>query len=126
VREVGTLPPYLLGLLPAPTTLACVARETRFHVTTSRGRYAALREAGELVLSGGEVGALAVAAESGRASAVWLASWLADKQANPTLRLDVETALGGVEAGLLPRTRWPLARVAMHWGFHIESVEVEA
>lgn len=124
VREVGLLPPCWLAELPAPTTLSCVARETAFLATTSAARYRAARDAQLIVLTGRELGALAIGAESGRASHEALTTWLARKLEDPSWRLDAATALGGVEADL-PATRWPLARVAAHWGIQIIAVEVE-
>lgn len=126
VREVGLLPPCWLAELPAPSTLTCVARETPFLVTTSAARYAAAREAGLVVLTGRELGALAIGAEAGRASYEALGAWLARKLEDPSWRLDAVAALGGVEAPSLPNPRWPLARVAKHWGIEITTVEVEA
>ncbi len=142
-REAALLPPHWLAELPLATTLTCVLTLPltpggqlhmkpstllklehsliTFTCTTSSDRYRALREAGELVLSGSELGALALAAENDRASRVWLADWLAAKQAEPSQRLDVATALGGLSALeariLAPHARWSLGRVALAWGF---------
>lgn len=126
VSEVCSLPPYMFGDLPAAMTLTCalaISRET-FFVTTSRARYETLRASGEVVLSGGELGALALAAESGRASRLWLAEWLAGKQVDPTKRLDANAATGGLTA-VATAKRWSLGTVALHWGFIVKAAEVE-
>ena len=129
VCEVGTLPPHLLADLPAPTTIVCVSRATgaRWYVTTSPTRYAALRESGAAVLTGRELGALAIGAENGRSSHEALAGWLEAKRADGSTRLDASAALGAVMASEVevPDERWPLARVALHWGFQVVEVEVE-
>lgn len=113
VREVLLLPPAWLANLPEATTLALHASGGQtWYATTGAGVYEALRGAGELVCTGGELGAMAVAAEQDRASSLALAQWLAIKRIDPSMRLDVRCVLDGLaDCADTPDLRWPLGRV---------------
>jgi hypothetical protein len=136
VAELLTLPPSWLSAPPVaddvpeahrvrfePVTLALRAHDGRaWFATTSAAAYAALRAAGQPVLTGSELGALAVAAEQDRASRPWLAGWLERLADGATMRLDVATALGGVEGEETPNQRWSLARVLRAFGCGLACV----
>jgi hypothetical protein len=124
-REVLSIPGVHLAQLPLATTLRLEGPAGRsWHVTTSQRRYAALREAREVVLTGRELGALAYAAENGRASPVWLAGWLDERLDRAWMPLDVETALDGCRDAQTPSHRWPLGRVLGAWGATLVRVAV--
>jgi hypothetical protein len=123
LREVAAMQPALLSALPEPTSLVLRACSGAVVIaTTSADVYAAHRSAGECVLTGGELGALAIGAEQDRASGPWLATWLAARDAS--LRLDVTVVLGGVEGDPTPVRRWSLARVLRAWGLELVRVGV--
>jgi hypothetical protein len=106
-----------------PLTLALRARDGRvWYASTSDAAYRELRESGRVVLSGGELGALAIGAEQGRSSHVWLGSWLANRAAGDWSRLDVAVALGGYEGEQTPNQRWSLTRVMFAWGVELLDV----
>jgi hypothetical protein len=123
--EVLQLPPLWITQLPLATTLLLATPAgAECTVTTSRAHYAHQRAAGACVLAGSELGALALAAENGRASAPWLAGWLADRAADPTIALTPATALGGIAAPQTPHPRWPLVHVLAAWGLQLTAVGV--
>lgn len=128
VREVLSLPPVLLAGMPEATTLALRTLEgAAWYVTTGRNAYEALRGARELgpVLTGGELGAIAVAAELGRASSLALAEWLALKASEGAPRLDPALALGGLcDLTDPPARRWALGRVLRVCCARLERVAV--
>lgn len=125
VLEALGLPPAWFGDLPLPATLRMRTRDDVSVVaTTDRAAYEAARRAGVPVFTGGELGALAVAAENGRATAETLAVWLSERADNPALRLDAAVALGGVCDAETPSRRWPLGRVLRSYGLTLESVDV--
>jgi hypothetical protein len=124
-REALLLPPCWLADLPVPTTLQLAALHgPAFRVTTSRAHYTAQREAGQLVLRGSELGALAIAAENGRASGLWLAEWLAKRADDPTMQLTPEVALGGISCPETPSSRWSLDSVLHAWSLWLTGVGV--
>jgi len=120
VLEVGRLLPVHLGKLPRPTSLdlemvaAPKVPAVAFAVTTSATRYRELRESGRPVLLASELCALAVAAEHGRASAVWLA----DRLAHPRSQIDLGVALGGTPKRAVDDDRpdWLAPRGRGLWG----------
>jgi hypothetical protein len=125
LREVATLDADTLTRLPEPTSLVLRTPHGRtLHATTSADVYAQLRQRGECVLSGSELGALAIAAEQDRASpGPWLDEWLAQRA--PAERLTVATTLGSlVDMGPTPRPRWALGRVLAAWGIELRRVGV--
>lgn len=125
VREVLGMPPGWLAQLPLGTVLRLKTREgTPWAVSTAREAYAALRAAREPVFTGSELGALALAAENGRASAADLARWLAEHVDSPAQRLDPATALAGLAAPETPSQRWHLDRVLRAYGAELTRVGV--
>lgn len=125
MREVLQLPPLWITQLPLATTLRCtLANGDAFDVTTSREHYMRQRAAAAIVLTGRELGALAIGAENDRASAAWLASWLAAKRADAASTLDPATALGGIADATTPAVRWPLSRVLHAWQLTLTAVGV--
>jgi len=122
VLEVGRLLPAHLGGLPRPTSLdlemvaAPKVPAVAFAVTTSATRYRELRASGRPVLKASELVALGVAAEHGRASAVWLADRLANPHAQTQIELGV--ALGGapLRADADDRPDWLAPRGRGLWG----------
>lgn len=124
-RECGALPPILLARLPLATTLTLRTREAReLWVTTGQATYAELRDARAIVLTGRELGALAVAAENGRASALWLAAWFEARALQGGIPLDVPTALDGCQDAQTPNQRWPLSRVLKAWSLTLTGLAV--
>lgn len=126
MREVGLLPPVWLATLPEATMLDLRALDgTPWHVTTGQATYAELREAGALAFTGGELAAIAFAAENGRASSLALAGWLQAKRDEPSKRLDVAGALDGLrDVQCPPAVRWPLSRVLRVCGAELTGVSV--
>jgi negative regulator of sigma E activity len=120
VLEVGRLLPVHLAKLPRPTSLdlqmvaAPKVPAVAFAVTTSATRYRALRESGRPVLLASEFCALAVAAEHGRASAVWLA----DRLSHRSSQIELGVALGGAPHRTVDDDRpdWLAPRGRGLWG----------
>ena len=120
VLEVGRLLPVHLAKLPRPTSLdlemvaAPKVAAVAFAVTTSASRYRQLRESGRPVLLASEFCALAVAAEHGRASAVWLA----DRLSHPSSQIELGVALGGAPHRTVDDDRpdWLAPRGRGLWG----------
>lgn len=127
VAEVLSLVPEMLARLPEASTLGVAQLDGRgtWWVTTGRATYTSLREAHEVVLTGRELGVLALAAELDRASRVWLAEWLERRRADGGILLDIATALGGlVDTRPPPARRWPLGRVLRAYGAELVHVAV--
>jgi hypothetical protein len=120
VLEVGRLLPAHLVGLPRPTSLdlemiaAPKVPAISWSVTTSATRYRELRESDRPVLLASEFCALAVAAEHGRASAVWLADRLSHRRA----QIDLGVALGGAPHRAVDDDRpdWLAPRGRGLWG----------
>lgn len=97
--EVSGLEAGHLLALPAPVTLlceACVRAGTAavVVVTTSKADYAAARSRRLVTLHGAEWEALALAAVTGRVTAVAFEHWLATKQVDPSWELTLAVTLG--------------------------------
>ena len=128
LAEVAGFRAAWLARLPEATTVRVRLDALRWYVTTGRELYAALRTAGETVLTATELNALTVAAQYDRASKLWLADWLARKRADPGLMLDVHTALGDIAPdGIEPELgddECTLGRVLRAYGCTPEAVAV--
>jgi hypothetical protein len=123
--EVLDLYPVDLARLPLATSLVLSLRGYAYPVlvTTGRATYEAAREARELVLTGAEMSALAIAAENDRASRSWLAERLEERRVGTSGPISALAALGGVQAQI-PFRRWHLSRVLQAWGLTLERVGV--
>jgi hypothetical protein len=123
--DVLECPANLLGSMPLWTTLRCSLGEREFLVTTSRAEHAAAVAAGAVVLTGGELGALALGAAHERVWNVTLEDWLDRKLGEPTFRITVDEAL----AGYVPREHidpWTIGQLFRWLGVSLHEVRTES
>lgn len=89
--------------LPAGGTGLSPLPPVAFLVTYSRAAYTAARESKVLVLKGGELAALALAAASGRATEAELRKWLGRKRAEAAWDLTPQFAVAGIASTSIVR-----------------------
>ena len=125
IGEVLGFPPAWLAALPMPTTLWLrTADGAELVATTARRAHAALRAARVPVITGRELGMLAVGAENDRCSHEAVGRWLASGGGAPNGPGVVSVAYGGAYALETPNHRWPLGKVLDAWGLTLANVAV--
>lgn len=126
VREVLGFPVEHFPRLPVATTLHGKTKGgAAFVVTTSRAAYSAARDRGEPVFVGGELLAIAAAAQNDRMFAKHFEDAVARKKKTPDWRVTNALALGAEFVATVPLT-WDFARVFARLDARLVKVEVHA
>jgi len=122
VQELLGFDPRLIVQLPLATTALCSRHDGHgvLVITTSKAVYAASRAAQRPVFAGGELVAMALAAEHDRAWPSTVAAWSARKADDATWRLSAQEALAGLD--LAQSMGWCLGRVLRRLGLVLQWV----
>jgi len=125
IREILGFYPRLLADLPLSAALLCGRAHGAGHflLTTSRVALGAAQAAQVPAFVGGEISALALAAEHERANPAALEAWCARKLAEPEWRLTPVLALDlPHEPSLFSPRGWPFGRVLRAFGAELVAV----
>ncbi len=124
VREVMQFGVAHFPKLPLATTLQCKVVGFGFWITTSKESYALALAEGVTVLVGGELLALAHAAQNDRVHVAGFLDVLVRKQKRPQWRVTPTQAFGGMPLGNAAPLRWTFEEFFKHVGAWLVDVEV--